>query len=193
MVNKKNTKNSEKAGSVVADPVQKKRGRPKGSKNTVQRPDRDIQTTEPGLNAKTTLFGITLHNLPPINVNEPEQVKIRINEYFSICNQFDLKPTIAMLAVSFGISRITLFNWLNGKNNTLQNRESINAIKSAYDVINGLYETYLNAGSMNPVSCFFLMKNNYGYKDVTDYVVTNNQETQLNLSDIANRAGLLSE
>jgi hypothetical protein len=46
---------------------------------------------------------------------------------------------------------------------------------------------------MNPVSAFFLMKNNYGYRDTTDYIVTANQEQQVSLPDIANRAGLLSE
>jgi hypothetical protein len=51
----------------------------------------------------------------------------------------------------------------------------------------------MNTGTINPVAGIFLMKNNLGYKDTTDYVLTSNQETGLSLSDIAGRANLLSE
>ena len=134
-----------------------------------------------------------LNRLPKIDVNNPEQVKTRIEEYFSICSMFDLKPTIAMLAFSFGINRTTLFNWLNGMTKTIQNSECLDAIKEAYNLINGLYETYLTEGSIIPVSSFFLMKNNMGYKDTTDYIVTANQDKQFTLSDITDRSGLLGE
>lgn len=192
--------NSEKNNNTVSGSTKpgqqepKKRGRPKGSKNTTIRKDHDIQSNSgTGKNTITTRFAMELNRLPKIDVNNPEQVKTRIEEYFSICSLFDLKPTIAMLAVSFRVSRITLFNWLNNRNDTLQNSESVNAIKEAYNIINGLYETYLTEGSIIPVSSFFLMKNNMGYKDTTDYIVTANQDKQLKLSDITDRSGLLSE
>ena len=178
-----------------SEPV-KKRGRPKGSTDKQERKkriDRDIQTTDTGKNTITTKFAMALNSLPKIDINNPEEVNNRINEYYSICAAFDLKPTIAMLAFAFGVNRGTLFNWINGRTETLQNKESFNAIKNAFNLIASLYETYLNDGSMTPVSAFFLMKNNYGYKDTTDYIVTAKQEKAMDLNDIVSRSGLLSE
>jgi len=172
-------------------PVKRKPGRPKGSKNAVVRKDHDLQAAEPGKNTVTTRFGMALNKLPKIDINNPEQVRNRIQEYYSICSDFDLKPTIAMLAFSFGVTRATLFNWMNGKRETLNNPECVDAIKQAYSLIGGLYETYISDGSMIPVSGFFLMKNNYGYKDTTDYVISANNDTPPVLSDVTTRANLL--
>ena len=39
-----------------------------------------------------------------------------------------------------------------------------------------MWETYMNSGKINPVSGIFLGKNNYGYQDKTEYVLTPNQQ-----------------
>ena len=41
-----------------------------------------------------------------------------------------------------------------------------------------LWETYMNSGKVNPVSGIFLGKNNYGYQDKTEYVLTPNQQNE---------------
>lgn len=174
----------------------KGRGRPKGSTDKTERKkrtDNDFQTAKPGQNTRTTNYALTMANLPLIDVNNPSQVESRINEYFNICASFDLKPSVAGLAIAFDADRTTLFNWLNRKTGTIQNMESFNLLKKAYKTINAMYETYLNDGSINPVSAFFIMKNNFGYRDTTDYIVTANQEQQISLPDIVQRSGLLSE
>ena len=51
----------------------------------------------------------------------------------------------------------------------------------------------MNNGKINPVAGIFMMKNNLGYKDTTDYIVSTSNDQQLNLTDITNRAGLLEE
>lgn len=38
------------------------------------------------------------------------------------------------------------------------------------------WETYMNSGKINPVSGIFLGKNNYGYQDKTEYVLTPNTQ-----------------
>ena len=40
-----------------------------------------------------------------------------------------------------------------------------------------LWETYMSSGKINPVSGIFLGKNNYGYQDKTEYVLTPNQQS----------------
>ena len=40
-----------------------------------------------------------------------------------------------------------------------------------------LWEQYMSSGKINPVSGIFLGKNNYGYQDKTEYVLTPNQQS----------------
>ena len=54
------------------------------------------------------------------------------------------------------------------------NSESTAAIKKAYFMLSNLWETYMNSGKMNPVAGIFLGKNNYGYVDQVEHVVTPN-------------------
>ena len=39
-----------------------------------------------------------------------------------------------------------------------------------------LWENYMQNGKVNPVAGIFLGKNNYGYQDTTEYVLTPNQQ-----------------
>ena len=180
------------------DPVQdnpkRGRGRPKGTKNATKRIDHDInKQVKPGFNAHCLRYTRMLSDLPKINYNDIDQVKARINEFFDISDLFDMKPAVAALALSLGIDRTTLFNWLTGKTETIKNKECFDTIKKAYNAINTQYEMYMNNGSINPVAGIFLMKNNLGYKDTTDHVITANQDNNIALTDITERAGLLEE
>lgn len=176
----------------------KKIGRPKGSKNKVKtnRPDKSVAMaphTEPGENSRYLYHDMKLMSLPTIDINNNEQVKTRIKEYFQICIDDDIKPSIASLALSFGISRITLFKWLTEQSNAIKNQECRNTIKSAYNNINSYYEHLMNNGKINPVAGIFLLKNNLGYQDTTNYVISADNKADLSLSDIEDRAGLLSD
>ena len=183
---------------IQDETVQKKRGRPKGSKNSVKtkRPDRSVERsvqTEPGENTKYLLHDMKLSDLPDININDDQAVSIRIKEYFAICAADDVKPSVASLALSFGISRFTLFDYVSGRNKTITNNRSILAIKKAYENINSYYEHMMNNGKINPVAGIFLMKNNYGYQDTTQHIIQAANDNPIALSDITERAGLLEE
>jgi hypothetical protein len=54
--------------------------------------------------------------------------------------------------------------------------EVAQTIKKAYFLLENLWETYMNSGKVNPVAGIFLGKNNYGYQDKTEYVLTPNQQ-----------------
>ena len=183
-----------KTSGIDTGSVQKKRGRPKGSHNKtkIARPDRSVNT-EPGENTKYILHDMKLSALPDINVNNPEQMQQRINDYFRICSEDDIKPSVASLGLAFGIGRSTLFNWIAGKTNTLSNRESLDTLKKAYDSINSYYEHMMNNGKINPVAGIFLMKNNMGYQDTTQHIIQANNDQTMSLNDITDRAGLLEE
>lgn len=124
--------------------------------------------------------------------NNPEEVASRIMDYFTICANHGFRPAVASLALSLGIDRVTLFTWINGSGG-VKNPDVINTLKKAYAIINAGYEDMMNSGKINPVSGIFLMKNNLGYRDQTDHVVTARQDQQETEESLVNRAGLLTD
>jgi hypothetical protein len=52
-----------------------------------------------------------------------------------------------------------------------------------------LWENYMQNGKINPVSGIFLGKNNFGYQDKTEYVVTPNvnNDSDYSVDDIRKR------
>lgn len=53
-------------------------------------------------------------------------------------------------------------------------KEVADVLKKAYRIMEVLWEDYVQNGKINPVMGIFLGKNNFGYKDKTEYVVTPN-------------------
>ena len=124
------------------------------------------------------------------NTSEVEQ---RISDYFRICSEDDIKPSVESLALAFDVSRFVLYDWLNDRTGNKLNKESKHTLQKAYNLINSYYAHMMNNGKINPVAGIFLLKNNMGYKDTTDYIITANQENNIGLSDIVNRSGLLTD
>ena len=53
-------------------------------------------------------------------------------------------------------------------------REVSDTIKKGYLILNQLMEDYMQNGQINPVAGIFLMKNNFGYRDQQEMVLTPN-------------------
>ena len=66
---------------------------------------------------------------------------------------------------------------------------TVDSIKRAYEYMEILWENYMQNGKINPVSGIFLGKNNFGYQDKTEYVVTPNvnNDSDYNKDDIMAR------
>ena len=171
----------------------KKRGRPAGRKNNKPRPDRQVAFTESGDNRRMINYTLALSRLPIIDYNNPAQMKQRIMQFFDISAEFDFKPAVATLALALGIDRMTLFNWLTGKSKRINNPECLYTLKTAYTLINSQYEIMMNTGKINPVAGIFLMKNNLGYQDTTQHIVTTGNDHEQSITDITSKAGLLTD
>ena len=132
--------------------------------------------TEPGDNQKYIDVSRKLFNLPSIDLKDPEQVQARLNEYFNIQYDADLKPTVAGMAMALGIDRRRLWEIRADVANRNQDLPTLtrDSIKKAYDFMENLWENYMQNGKINPVSGIFLGKNTFGYQDKTEYVVTPN-------------------
>ncbi len=173
-----------KNDDVVKEVVKKK---PRGGNNFLTDAALNV---EPGDNTKYVLLGARLFNLPPIDLKDPEQVESRLNEFFRIHAEADMKPTVSGMGMALGLDRRRLWEIKTG-NDKAMNLPTLtsDSIKRAYEYMEILWENYMQNGKINPVSGIFLGKNNFGYQDKTEYVLTPNQQndSDYNADDIRKR------
>lgn len=109
--------------------------------------------------------------LPPIDIADIDQVNERIGWYFQHCIDDDMKPTVMGLCNALGIDRRTFYDWSVGNNRSDSHTPSI---KRAKNFLEEMMESYMLNGKINPVSGIFLLKNNFGYQDKQEVVLTPN-------------------
>ena len=200
MEEKKTTRATKDQQAPATDPGNtqiKHFGRPKGSKDKQQRKIRqdNIKAVAPDPDKQLIMqHNMELWRLGRIsNKDNLNEITARIETFFTICEKNSILPTVAGLALALGIDRGTLWDWVSNTRGTIKNREVVDTLKGVYSMLNAQYEEMLTQGKMIPVSAFFLMQNNHGYKQQTDHVITAETNTAPGLSDITNRAGLLSD
>ena len=150
--------------------------------------------TEPGDNTKYLELGKTLFNLPAIDLKDPEQVQDRLNLFFDIHAQADMKPTVAGMGMALGLDRRRLWEIKTGNHYANKWMDSlptltVDSIKKAYEYMELLMENYMQNGKINPVSGIFLMKNNFAYLDKVEHVITPNvhNDSDYSADDIKKR------
>lgn len=165
---------------------------PVNEKNPVEvikKPERtDLANTEQlpeGDNNKYTTFALAIMKFPKIDVTNPEQLRQRVIDYFQLCADHDMKPGVAAVGLAIGLDRRRLWEIRSGvsNRNTTIPQECKDIISGVYDSLEVLWEGYMANGKINPVSGIFLGKNNFGYVDKQEHVLTPNQ--QLTTSDPA--------
>ena len=173
---------------IVKEVVKKK---PRGGNNILTDAALNV---EAGDNTKYVLLGAKLFNLPPIDLHDPQQVNDRLNEFFKIHADADMKPTVSGMGMALGLDRRRLWEIKTGNFGTNKRlaelpTSTMDSIKRAYEYMEILWENYMQNGKINPVSGIFLGKNNFGYQDKTEYVVTPNvnNDSDYNIAEIKAR------
>lgn len=144
------------------------------TKKKQKRPEKSKQMsvqTNPGDNTKYLNHNLQIASLPSINTADEKQVEKRIFEYFQICADNDMKPSMAGMALAVGVRRETLWHWSTGDT---RSDTHFNLIKKAVQMLDAQMVDYMQNGKIHPVSGIFLMKNSFGYKDQQEVVVTPN-------------------
>lgn len=148
--------------------------KPKQTRNRPDLANFGQEYVEPGDNSKYLGHAMTIARMPLVDLNDPEAVQERIDWYFAHCFSNDMKPTVSGLCNAFKISRTTLLMWKQG---TFRKETHQAMILEAYALMESLWEDYMQNGKINPVSGIFLGKNNFGYADKQEMVVTPNNGT----------------
>ena len=177
-----------KKNDEIVEQIVKKKPRGKNIGETL------APITEPGDNAKYLAVGLKLFNLPPVDLRKPELVEARLNEFFAIHAEADMKPTVSGMAMALGMDRRRLWEirsgaMLGGHTPIDLPTLTVDYIKRAYNYMEILWENYMQNGKINPVSGLFLGKNNFGYVDKQEHVVTPNtrNDSDYDAEDIKKR------
>ena len=176
---------------LTGKPIQKKyapktKRKPRGGNSPVIG-DNGLMLEE-GDNKKYMTLNLALWNMPEIDLEDNDAVQARLAEYFRLYAEADTKPTAVGMSIALGMSRYTLSQIahdqpVNGQGyKSALPREVKQTIKRAYQLMENLWETYMQNGKINPVSGIFLGKNNYGYQDKTEYVLTPNKKDDADYS-----------
>lgn len=170
----------------MGEKVVKAKGKPRGGNSPMI--GENGYLLEEGDNNKFTSMGLWLMNLPKIDVHDPEAVQQRLNDYFGYMASQDAKPTVAGMAMALGMDRRRLWEIKTGAQTTNRWIEDLpnevkDFIKKAYSLMEYLWENYMVNGKINPVTGIFLGKNNFGYQDKQEMVLTPNTQNESDFSE----------
>ena len=153
---------------------------------------RDLTIYEEGKAAKIVTHNMKIAQLPKIDTNNAEAVQKRVWEYFNLCSESDMRPTVPGLALSLGIDRTNLWRWANGMVKS-KPPEVVEILKQAYAFLNAFLEDAGMSGNVNPAAFIFAAKNHFGYKDQTDIVVAPEQKAEISEDALIAEAKLLDD
>lgn len=118
----------------------------------------------PKIGEYTKQFG-KLMELPPCRKCDPEGIKERVAMMFKYCEENDRRPTVELLSVFVGVSRVTLWQWEQDEHS-----EAGRAVERAKAAINAIITEIGFSGTAPYQYVIWNQKNNYGYRDVVEVV-----------------------
>lgn len=143
-----------------------------------------LKNVEDGSNNVFTQKNLELFSLPKVDLRDNEAIIERLEQYFKIVGEYNAKPSVTGIAMALGIDRRRLWEIKTGRFHNVHGYyrnlppESIETICKAYDFLEMMWEDYMLNGKINPVSGIFLGKNQFGYQDRTEHVLTPTQEKE---------------
>lgn len=137
----------------------------------VERKKKEVATIDDSESGVSYAKRLSIHTTHLLELGKPNldnayEVELAVNNYFLLCQQDEVRPTVSGLAMALGVSRATLLKYANGTTR-VNNRE---IIVMALQTIEIFDEAMLKEGLMPALAGIFLFKNNYGYTDKTELV-----------------------
>lgn len=149
----------------------------------------EIQTDDKKKEMTSQLLELSLclASMTKCDLFDPDDVSKHIEDFFQLHIQYQAKPSCKGLAMALGIPPDTLSNIRHNRVVHLRNAKNIPEktkalIKRAYDVIDNMFEQYLQNGMIHPTMGIFLGVNNYGYKNTNDVTIEQRNEERPKLT-----------
>ena len=121
---------------------------------------------------------LEMYSWPLIDLSDPDAINQRLAEYLDLCKRYNSKPEVSGWCQTIGTTRIEVLDWSKGKRTRLDDvltTASAAALSRSLGVFEFAWEYAMqNGGYAYPVTGIFLGKNNFGYQDKTEYVLTPN-------------------
>lgn len=149
--------------------------KPKQHRNRPDLKNYGYENAKPGDNARYIRNALVAFDLPPIDLDDPDQVENRIHQYFEWCVNNDQKPKVSGMANWLGVHRDTINSWFRGE---CRSKTHSDIIKKYYGLLEELWEAYMQDGVINTVSGIFLGKIMFGYRETSEVVLTPNTPLQ---------------
>lgn len=148
-----------------------------------------ISNTPEGIKAKYMEFQVALMKLPKIDLkadDAPQMLSDHLMTFISICIEYDQLPSQANYALSLHISRQALQRHLNGHTNIKP--AVYDQLHEANNMLGAVIEDNMLSGASNVVGSIFIAKNNFGYKEQSEQIITHQRQalTAEELVKIAN-------
>ena len=127
-------------------------------------------------NAKSMAMIQTLMNWDKIDLGDAVAVKQRCFDYFSLMSSYGKRPLVSALAMALGMDRRRLYEITRGQitanKETHIPQECKDIIIDAYRIIEVAWEDAMASGKINPVAGIFIAKNNFGYRNDAEVIVS---------------------
>lgn len=101
----------------------------------------------------------SFRRLPPVRKNDIAEINERLDNYFKICADNAIIPTVEAMELVLGVSRQAMWKWQQ------EDCEAGQIVSRAKTIINAMLTTATMAGKCNPVYSIWLQKNNFNYSD----------------------------
>ena len=116
-------------------------------------------------NANHVRHAQRIAELPPVEMSEPEEVRERVNWYFTLCLTDGIKPNLPGLALCFGLTRTGLMNAVADRRMPAQSAQELGRGIAMMDEI---LSAQTLEGGVNPVAAIYFMNNWLGYKNASE-------------------------
>lgn len=114
----------------------------------------------------------SFRRLPPVHKEDVEEINKRLDDYFKMCSDNAIIPTVEAMELVLGVSRQSLWKWQQSE------CEAGEIIGRAKAIINTMIATATMSGKCNPVYSIWLQKNHFNYSDTQTLQLENITETK---------------
>lgn len=103
-----------------------------------------------------------------------DELQEQMQEYFDLCTNQQVVPTITSLALWLGVDRNTIYDHANNSNSPFSC-----VMKNTVNYLHSIMQSGTIDGKINPVTYIFISKNDYGMRDDKNITVSPSSDKQV--------------